>query len=35
MEALKRSVEEVREAKPAQKKATRKPAARKKVAKSA
>jgi len=35
MEALKRSVEEVREAKPAQKKAARKPAARKKVAKSA
>jgi DNA end-binding protein Ku len=35
MEALKRSVEEVREAKPEQKKAARKPAARKKVAKSA
>ena len=35
MEALKRSVEEVRETKPAPKKAARKPAARKKVAKSA
>ena len=35
MEALRRSVEEVQEAKPARKKATRKPAARKKVAKSA
>jgi hypothetical protein len=35
MEALKRSVEEVRETKPASKKTTRKPAARKKVAKSA
>jgi len=35
MEALRRSVEEVQESKPARKKATRKPAARKKVAKSA
>ena len=35
MEALKRSVEEVRETKPAAKKSARKPAARKKVAKSA
>ena len=35
MEALKRSVDEVRETKPASKKAARKPAARKKVAKSA
>ena len=35
MEALRRSVEEVQETKPAGKKSTRKPAARKKVAKSA
>jgi len=35
MEALRRSVEEVKETKPARKKAARKPAARKKVAKSA
>jgi DNA end-binding protein Ku len=35
MEALRRSVEEVQEAKPAAKKSARKPAARKKVAKSA
>jgi DNA end-binding protein Ku len=35
MEALRRSVEEVKETKPAQKKSARKPAARKKVAKSA
>jgi DNA end-binding protein Ku len=35
LEALRRSVEEVKETKPAQKKSARKPAARKKVAKSA